>query len=71
MSSEAQRRAGRVLRGIVLVVPLALLALWLFNRPVPTASRFDESLDRAVAPVMQQTEQPKKQGAVTSTQARL
>ena len=71
MSSEAQRRAGRVLRGIVLVVPLVLAAAWLLNRPVPGASRFDEALDRAAAPVMQQTELPKKLGAVTSTQARL
>lgn len=71
MTSEAQRRAGRVLRGIVLVVPLVLAAVWLFNRPVPGASRFDEALDRAVAPVMQQTELPKKLGAMTSTQARL
>jgi hypothetical protein len=71
MSSEAQRRAGRALRGVVLVVPLALTAFWLFNRPAPAASRFDDALDRAVAPVMQQTDLPKKLGAVTSTQARL
>jgi hypothetical protein len=71
MSFEGQRRAGRVLRGVVLAVPLALAAFWLLNRPVPAASRFDEALDRAVAPVMQQTELQKKLGAITSTQARL
>jgi hypothetical protein len=71
MMSESQRRAGRALRGIVLAVPLVLAGYWLFNRPEPAASRFDESLDRAVAPVMQQTEVQQKLGAVTSTQARL
>jgi hypothetical protein len=71
MTSEAPRRAGRVLRGVVLAVPLALAALWLFNRPSRTDPRFDEALDRAVAPVMQQTDLPKKLGAVTSSQARL
>jgi hypothetical protein len=71
MTSEAPRRAGRVLRGVVLAVPLALAAFWLFNRPSRTAPRFDEALDRAVAPVMQHTDLPKKLGAVTSTQARL
>jgi len=71
MTSEGQRRAGRVLRGIALAVPLVLAGWWLFNRPEPAASRFDEALDHAVAPVMQQTELPKKLGAVTSTQARL
>lgn len=71
MSSEGQRRAGRALRVTVLVVPLGLAGWWLFNRPQPAASRFDEALDRAVAPVMQQTEVQQKLGAVTSTQARL
>ena len=71
MSSEGQRRTGRVMRGIVLVVPLVLAGVWLSNRPAPGGSRFDEALDRAVAPVMQQTDLPKKLGAVTSTQARL
>jgi hypothetical protein len=71
MTSDAQRRAGRALRGVVLAVPLALAVFWLFRRPPSAASPFDESLDRAVAPVMQQTDLPKKLGAVTPTQARL
>lgn len=71
MTSEGQRRAGRVLRGVVLAVPLVLAGFWSFNRPAPAGSRFDAALDRAVAPVMQQTDVPRKLGAVTSTQARL
>jgi hypothetical protein len=59
------------MRGIVLAVPLVLAGVWLSNRPAPGGSRFDEALDRAVAPVMQQTDLPKKLGAVTSTQARV
>ena len=71
MTSEAPRRAGRVLRGVVLAVPLVIAAFWLFNRRAPKAPGFDEALDRALAPVMQQTDLPKKLGSVTSTQARL
>jgi len=71
MTSEGQRRAGRVLRGTVLVVPLVLSGWWWFNRPAPVASRFDEALDRALAPVMQQTELQQKLGAVSSAQARI
>lgn len=69
MTPEGQRSAARVLRGGVLLVPLLLAVWWLYQRPAPRASRFDEALDRAVAPVMQQREVQQKLGAVSATQA--
>ncbi len=71
MSSEGQRRAGRMFRGGVLVVPLLLVGAWLWTRSARTPSRFDDALDRALLPVMQQSEVQHKLGAATSTQARL
>lgn len=71
MTSEGPRSAGRVFRGVALAIPLLLVGWWLYNRPEPIASRFDDALDRAVAPVMQQSEVQQKLGAMSSTQARL
>jgi hypothetical protein len=71
MTAEDQRRAGRVLRGVTLLVPLLLVGWWLWSRPERGPSRFDDALDRALAPVMQQSELPQEVRLLTSSQARL
>ncbi len=70
MSSQAPRHLSRALLALALIVP-ALLALgWFWRRPAPIRSSFDDALDRALAPVMEQSEVQHKLGAATSMQAR-
>jgi hypothetical protein len=71
MTAEDQRRAGRVLRGAALLVPLLLVGWWLWSRPEGGPSRFDDALDRALTPVMQQSELQQEVRLLTSSQARL
>ena len=71
MIAETQRRAGRVLRVLALAVPLLLAVVWLWTRPAPVASPFDDALDCALAPVISQSEVGHKLGAASSSQARL
>lgn len=67
----ARGRSGRIARAILLLVPLAVLLGWLVLRSPPVATRFDEALDRALSPVMEQAEAQRKLGAATTHQARL
>lgn len=71
MTAEGQRSAGRVFRAGALFVPLALSCYWLWTRPGRAPSRFDDELDRALSPVMAQSELRRQVGALTSSQARL
>lgn len=71
MTLSDQRRVGRVLRGATLLVPLLLAGWWLSSRPDRGPSRFDDALDRALAPVMQQSELAQAVERLTSSQARL
>ena len=60
-------------RPLLLLAPLGLVLWWFWARPPQpvAASRFDDELDRALLPVMQQREVQLKLGAATPTQARL
>lgn len=71
MTLQDPRHVGRVLRGAVLLVPLLLAGWWLWSRPDRGPSRFDDALDRALAPVMQQSELEQRVRLLTSSQARL
>lgn len=71
MTAEGQLRAGRALRSAALLVPLVLVGLWLWTRAERAPSRFDDVLDRALAPVLQQSSLRQQLGALTSSQARL
>jgi hypothetical protein len=71
MTSESRRRLTRPLLWLSLAVPLALSVWWLWTRPARGTNRFDDALDRALAPVMAESEVQHKLSAATSTQARL
>jgi hypothetical protein len=71
MIAEGSRSAGRLFRASMLLVPLALACYWLWTRPGRTLSRFDDELDRALSPVMSQSDLRGRVGALTSSQARL
>lgn len=71
MTTEGQLRAGRALRSTALLLPLLLAGFWLWTRTERSPSRFDDALDRALLPVMQQGALRQQLGALTSTQARL
>lgn len=71
MTAEGQLRAGRALRSAALLLPLALVGFWLWTRAERTPSRFDDALDRALLPVIQQSALRQQLGALTSAQARL
>ncbi len=71
MASQDKRRLSRVLLGLVCLVPLGLSLWWLSARSELVASHFDDLLDAALAPVMQQREVQQKLSAATPTQARL
>ena len=71
MTVQEQRRRARVLRGAALLVPLLLVGWWLWSRPERGPSRFDDALDRALAPVMRQSELQQEVRLLTSRQARL
>jgi hypothetical protein len=70
MSPEAPRRLSRVLLTLALLVPALLVLWWLSSRPKPVRSNFDEALDRALAPVMEQREVHEKLRAAGPAQAR-
>ena len=65
------RRKLSIFLAPLLLAPLGLALWWLWTRPEHGASRFDEVLDRALAPVMEQRDVQLKLGAATPTQARL
>lgn len=71
MTNPSRRTISRIGLALVLLVPLGLAVWWLATRPEPVASRFDEALDRALVPVMEQREVQHKLGASTSNQARM
>jgi len=60
-----------MIRALLLLAPVLFVGWWLWRRPAHESSRFDDALDRALAPVMEQREVKSKLGAVTSAQARL
>lgn len=55
----------------MLLVPLGFCLWWLWQRRPPAQSAFDDALDRALAPVIEQRGAQAKLGAITSNQARL
>jgi hypothetical protein len=65
------RRKLSIFLAPLLLAPLGLSLWWLWTRQEHTASRFDEVLDLALAPVMEQRDVQLKLGAATPTQARL
>lgn len=71
MTAQGQLRAGRALRSTALLLPLALAGFWLWTRSERAPSRFDDVLDRALLPVMQQSALQHQLGTLTSAQARL
>lgn len=71
MTVQDRPGVGHVLRGAALLVPLLLVGWWLWSRPERGPSRFDDALDRALAPVMQQSELQQETRLLTSSQARL
>lgn len=65
------KRKLSTIRALLLLAPVSFVGWWLWQRPTHESSRFDDALDRALAPVMEQREVKSKLGAVTSAQARL
>jgi hypothetical protein len=65
------KRKLSTIRALLLLAPVLFVAWWLWRRPTREISRYDDALDRALAPVMEQREVKAKLGAVTSAQARL
>jgi len=71
MTVDRQHSGGRALRGVALLVPLLLVGWWLVSRVPRQPTRFDDELDRALAPVMAQSELRREVSRLTSSQARL
>jgi hypothetical protein len=62
---------SRFVLATVLVLPLVASIVWFSKRRQPVTTPFEASLDRAVAPVLEQRELQTKLRAVTARQARL
>jgi hypothetical protein len=71
MASEGQRRLSRVVLVPLLLAPLVLALWWISTRSERGPSHFDDVLDAALLPVMQQREVQQKLRTATATQARL
>jgi hypothetical protein len=71
MTPEGQRQTGRAIRGTALLLPLVLAGYWLWHRGARTPSRFDDALDRALAPVVQASGLGRELAGLTSSQARI
>ncbi len=71
MSPRRQSSVLRSLRALALLVPAALLGWWLFGRPRPVPTAFDEALDHALEPVLAGREMGAKWGAASPAQVRL
>jgi hypothetical protein len=71
MTQKGPRRLSRAVLGSVLVVPAVLAFWWLWTRPQRVTTHFDDALDRALAPVIEQTEVQHKLGAPTPTLTRV
>lgn len=71
MTNPGRRPISRVGLALVLAVPLGLALWWLSTRSAPVTTRFDEALDRALVPVMEQREVQQKLRTATSNQARM
>lgn len=71
MTPAGRRPLSRIALAVLLVVPLGLSLWWLATRSPPVATRFDEALDRALLPVMQQREVQHKLSAVSPSRAQL
>jgi hypothetical protein len=70
MSAKVPRGSSRVLLSLALIVPALLSLWWLLSRPVRVRSTFEDALDRALGPVIEQREVSAKLGAATSAQGR-
>jgi len=57
--------------GSALVVPAVLAGWWLWRRPERVSTQFDDALDRALAPVIEQSGAQHKLGAPTPTLTRV
>lgn len=71
MSSPRPGRRGRLSLVALVLVPLLVVGLWLALREEDSGSRFDDALDRALAPVLEEHAEAMRLGAGTTTQARL
>ena len=71
MTSPGPRRLSRAGLAVVLLLPVALAVWWLSTRPERVTSRFDDALDRALGPVIEQNEAQHKLGAATPTLTRI
>jgi hypothetical protein len=71
MTNPSRRPLSRFGLAVVLLLPLGLSVWWFSTRSTPVPTRFDEALDRALVPVMEQREVQLKLGAGTSNQARM
>ncbi|HVY29353.1 MAG TPA: hypothetical protein VHB79_22495 [Polyangiaceae bacterium] len=71
MTNPSRRTISRFGLALVLLVPLGLSVWWFSTRSAPVTTRFDEALDRALVPVMEQREVQHKLGTSTSNQARM
>jgi len=71
MTSPGQRRLSRAGLGVVLLLPAALVVWWLWARSERVTSRFDDALDQALKPVIEQSEAQHKLGAATPALTRV
>jgi hypothetical protein len=71
MTAPGPRPFRRAVLGLVLVLPAVLAFWWFWSRPEHVTTRFDDALDRALKPVMEQAEVQHKLGAATPTLARI
>lgn len=71
MSRGPQSRRSIAVRAVVLLAPAVLVGWWFSTRARRAPSPYDEALDRALAPVMEQRDVKSKLGAASPTQARL
>jgi hypothetical protein len=71
MTSPGQRPFRRAALGSVLVVPAVLAGWWLWTRPERVTTGFDDALDRALAPVIEQGGAQHKLGAPTPALTRV
>lgn len=71
MTRGSRRTLGRAGLALSLLAPLGFALWWFGTRREPVATRFDEALDRALVPVMEQREVAHKLSAATSGQARM
>jgi hypothetical protein len=71
MTPPGSRRLTRAVLAGALVVPAVLAGFWLWKRPERVTSHFDDALDRALLPVIEQSGAQHKLGAPTPALTRV